>query len=124
MQNFATVMAPHPVGNGTYAISHVVTPQTQLPLIETVADTGQYVGSILANPDAYEGKVFSAATEICSFEEIVKKISKATGKVVKYYQLPLEIFRGFFPSHAAADMLIEMILYIQDFGYYGRQTKS
>lgn len=123
MQNFGGMMAPHPTGDGTYAISNVVTPQTQLPLIEIAADTGKYIGAILAEPAKYEGKVLAAATKLYSLEEIVQTISKATGKTVKYNQLPETVFRGFLPP-AAADNLIEMMLYFQDFGYYGPQTKD
>jgi uncharacterized protein YbjT (DUF2867 family) len=77
-------MAPHLTGDGTYAISNIVTPQTQLPLIEAAADSGKYVGAILAEPEKYEGKVLSAATHLYSLEDIVQTISKVTGKTVKY----------------------------------------
>jgi uncharacterized protein YbjT (DUF2867 family) len=123
MQNFGGMMAPHPIGDGTYTISNVVTPQTQLPLIEAAADTGKYVAAILAEPEKYEGKVLSAATKLYSFEDIVQTISKVTGKTVKYNQLPESAFRGFLPP-AAADSLIEMLFYFQDFGYYGPQTEE
>ena len=125
MQNFEGGMAPRPsqAGDGTFAISNIVTPQTQLPLIETVADTGKYVGAILAEPEKYEGKVFSAATKLSSFEEVVQLISEVTGKTVKYNQVPVEVYRNFLPP-AAADPLVEMMLYVQDFGYYGPQTKE
>jgi len=123
MQNFGGMMAPHPTGDGSYAISNIVTPQTQFPLIEAAADTGKYVGAILAEPEKYEGKVLSAATKLYSLEDIAQTISKMTGKNVKYNQLPESVFRGFLPP-AAADYLVEMFLYIQDFGYYGPQTKD
>ena len=116
-------MAPYLTGDGTYAISNVVTPQTQLPLIEAAADTGKYIGAILAEPEKYEGKVLSAATKLYSLEDIVQTISKVTGKAVKYNQLPKNVFHGFLPP-AAADNLVEMLLYFQDFGYYGPQTKD
>ncbi|KAF8926658.1 NmrA family transcriptional regulator [Dissophora ornata] len=123
MQNFKSNMSPRPVGDGTYAISNIVTPETRLPLIETVSDSGKYVGAILAEPDKYEGKIFSAATRLYSYEEIVQAISKATGKTVKYNQLPVSVFRGFLPP-GAADTLTDMFLYAQDFGYYGPQTEE
>jgi uncharacterized protein YbjT (DUF2867 family) len=123
MQNLGGMMAPHAIGDDTYAISNMVTPQTQLPLIEAVADSGKYVGAILAEPEKYEGKVLSAATSLHSFEDIVQTISKVTGKTVKYNQLPESVFRGFLPP-TAADKLVEMLLYVQDFGYYGPHTKD
>jgi uncharacterized protein YbjT (DUF2867 family) len=126
MQNFEgiqSMMVPRPIGDDTYAISNIVTPQTQLPLIEAAADSGKYVGAILAEPEKYEGKVLSAATSLYSFEDIVQTISKVTGKTVKYNQVPESVFRGFLPP-TAADMLVEVLLYFQDFGYYGPQTKD
>ncbi|KAI9754394.1 MAG: hypothetical protein M4579_004732 [Chaenotheca gracillima] len=124
MQNFTNMMmTPQPMGDGTYAIANVVTPQTQLPLIEITADTGKYVGAILAEPDKYEGKVFAAATKLYSFEEIVEAMSKATGKTVKYNQLPESVMRGFLPPAAAED-LIQMFYWFQDYGYYGPQSKE
>jgi uncharacterized protein YbjT (DUF2867 family) len=123
MQNFSGIMAPHPVGDGTYAISNVVTAQTQLPLIDIAGDTGKYVGAILADPDQYAGKVLSAATRLYSMDEITQIISHVTGKTVKYNQLPEQVFKGFLPP-AAADHLVQMLLYFQDFGYYGPQTKQ
>jgi uncharacterized protein YbjT (DUF2867 family) len=123
MQNFGGMMAPHPAGDGTYALSNFVKPETQLPLIDTVGDTGKYIGAILAEPEKYESKVFSAATRLYSYSEIVQTMSQMTGKTVKYNQLPESVFRGFLPPQSA-DSLAEMFLYIQDYGYYGPQTKE
>ena len=123
MQNFGEMMAPHPVGDGTYALYNFVKPETQLPLIDTTGDTGKYVGAILADPEMYEGKVFSAATRLYSFDEIVQTMSKTSGKTVKYNKLPESVFRGFLPPESA-DHLIEMFLFIEDYGYYGPETKE
>jgi uncharacterized protein YbjT (DUF2867 family) len=122
MQNFQKIMAPRPTGPGAYVIARHVSPHTQLPLIDTVGDTGKFVGAILAEPEKYEGKVFCAATALYSMEEIAQTISKVTGKTVTYQQIPEDTFRQGLPPWA--DMLIEMMLYQQDFGYYGPQTKE
>ncbi|KAI9878807.1 MAG: hypothetical protein M1830_010491 [Pleopsidium flavum] len=122
MQNFQQIMAPRPTGSGAYVIARHVSPHTQLPLIDTVGDTGKYVGAILAEPDKYEGKVFCAATALYSMEEIAQTISKVSGKTVTYEQIPEDPFRQGLPPWA--DVLIEMMLYQQDFGYYGPQTKE
>lgn len=121
MQNFSHFMGPRPSGDGTYAIAHFVKPETQLPLIETVADSGKYVGAILAEPDKYEGKVFSAATALYTYTEVVEAMSKVTGKTVTYKQLPQEVFSSFLPPESK-DYLVDMFLWIQDYGYYGPQT--
>ena len=122
MQNFQRIMAPRPTGSGAYVIARHVSPHTQLPLIDTVGDTGKYVGAILAEPDKYEGKVFCAATALYSMEEIAQTICKASGKKVTYEQVSEDKFREGLPPWG--DMLIEMMLYQQDFGYYGPQTKE
>ncbi|KAH8588904.1 hypothetical protein B0O99DRAFT_693059 [Bisporella sp. PMI_857] len=118
MQNFMGAMAPHPVGDGTYAISNVVRPDTPFPLIDVVSDTGKFVGVILADPDQYAGKVLSGAVGLYSVAEIAKIISTVTGKAVEYVQIPDDVFRGFLPQQAAA-AVSEMMLFIDEFGYYG-----
>ena len=123
MQNFAHFMTPRPAGDGTYAISNFVTPETQLPLVDIVDDTGKWVGAILAEPDRYEGKVFSAATKLYPYSEVVKKMSEATGKTVNYKQLPLNVYKGFIPAQMA-DYMVDMFLWIQDYGYYGPETEK
>ena len=123
MQNFGHFMGPRPAGDGTYAIANFVKPETQLPLIDTVDDTGKYVGAILAEPDRYEGKVFSAATRLYSYSEIVKTMSEASGKTVNYKQLPLNVWSTFLPVESA-EYLVDMFLWIQDYGYYGPQTEE
>lgn len=123
MQNFGHFMGPRPTGDGTYAIAHFVKPETQLPLIDTVDDTGKYVGAILAEPDKYEGKVFSAATRLYSYSEVVETMSKASGKKVIYKQLPLNVWSSFLPAESK-DYLVDMFLWIQDYGYYGPQTEA
>ena len=123
MQNFGHFMGPRPAGDGTYAIAHFVKPETQLPLIDTVDDSGKYIGAILASPEKYEGKVFSAATRLYSYSEIVATMSKASGKTVNYKQLPLNVWSSFLPAESA-DYLVDMFLWIQDYGYYGPQTEE
>jgi uncharacterized protein YbjT (DUF2867 family) len=122
MQNFQGIMAPRPNGSGAYVIARHISPHTQLPLIDTVGDTGKYVGAILAEPDKYEGKVFCAATALYSMEEIAQTISKVSGKIVTYEQISEETFRQGLPPWGG--ILIEMMLYQQDFGYYGPETKD
>ena len=121
MQNFSHMMAPRPAGDGTYAIANFIKPETQLPLIDIVDDTGKYVGAILAEPDKYEGKVFSAATRLYTYSEIVKTMSEASGKTVKYQQLPQDVWSSFIPPESAA-YVVDMFLWFQDYGYYGSQT--
>ncbi|KAG9062230.1 hypothetical protein KI688_006562 [Linnemannia hyalina] len=121
MQNHLDMFAPYPVGDGTYAFSHVVSPQAPFPLIDTIGDTGKYVGAILAEPDKYKGKVFSAATKLYTFDEVAQAISKATGKDVKYKQISVDDTKRALPP-IVANYVVPMMKYIEDFGYYGSNT--
>lgn len=124
MQNFhGNTLAPHPIGDGTYAISNIFKHDTQIPLVEVMGDTGKFIGAILAEPDKYEGKVLWAATKLYSLDEIVQTLSKMTGKTITYNQLPEEEFRGFMPPQFA-DELVEMMQLLRDYGYYGTQQKE
>lgn len=98
MQNFQHMMAPRSVDGGkTYAIAGVVTPETQMPLIDTAGDTGKYIGAILADRDKYAGKVLSAATQLTSMAEIAELVGTAVGKNVVYKQLPVDVYKSFLP---------------------------
>ncbi|KAK5944473.1 hypothetical protein PMZ80_003755 [Knufia obscura] len=124
MQNYHSVMKPRKMPDGTYSIARHTKPETQLPMIDTVGDTGKFVGAVLANPDKYEGKTFCAATKLYTMEEQAEILSKHTGKTVVYKQLPEDVFRSFMPKVPYTDVLIEMMSYQQDFGYYGAETES
>lgn len=123
MQNLHSVMTPHPVGDGTYAISNTYEPETKIPWIDIANDTGKFIAPILTDPTKYEGKILSAAIKLYSLEEVAITLSNATGKVVNYRKVSEEFLRPFLPP-SFANELIEMFLYIRDYGYYGPLTKE
>jgi len=118
MQNYNSMMKPRAVGDGTYSISRHCRADTQLPLIDAAGDSGKWVGAILADPAKYEGKTFCAATKLYTLDEQAEILSRATGKKVVYKQLPEDVYRSMLPP-VYGDMLMEMMSYQQDFGYYG-----
>lgn len=123
MSNFHHSMAPHPIGEGVNAIFGFVNPETRLPLINTAADIGKWVTAILADFSKFEGKVLSCATQLYTFQEVVDTISRVTGKTVIYKQLPQEKWRQFLPP-TMVDHIAEMLLYFQDYGYFGKDTEK
>ncbi|KAK3291697.1 uncharacterized protein B0H64DRAFT_407763 [Chaetomium fimeti] len=123
MQNLSGMMTPRPVGDGTYAIANIVSGAAKFPWIDVVEDSGKFVGAILATPEKYYGKVLYAASCIHSLDEVAAMIGKSTGKTVNYTVMPEEKYRGFLPP-VAADTIVNMFLYIQDFGYYGAETEE
>jgi uncharacterized protein YbjT (DUF2867 family) len=125
MQNFHTSMAPRPVdGEDVYAITNLLKPSTELPLIDIAGDTGKFVGAILAEPDRYEGVVLAAATALYTLDEIAQAMSEATGKRVVYRQVDDDVLRGFMPSPQFADAMVEMMQLFRDFGYYGPRQRE
>lgn len=123
MSNFNASMAPHPVGNGTYAFATFVKPEAKMPLINTAGDTGKWVAAILADFPKYEGKVLCCATALYTFQEMADAMSKASGKTVVYKQLPEETWRGFLPP-LMRDHIAEMLQYFEEYGYYGENTEE
>lgn len=125
MQNFQTFLGPRPSGTGTYVINRHVSPDTQLPLIDIVGDSGKYVGAILMEPDNYEGKIFCSGSAVYTMTEIAEIMTNISGKTVQYEQVPLEDFRKNLRTPGPyVEGLIEMMLFQQDFGYYGPGTKE
>lgn len=121
MQNYHGRMAPHANGDGTFSIARHISPEGKLPLIDTAGDTGKWVGAILADPDKFEGKVICAATRQYTMNEQAEIMSRITGKSIKYVQLTEDQMRSVLPN-GMQDLLIEMMNYQQEFGYYGAET--
>jgi uncharacterized protein YbjT (DUF2867 family) len=116
-------LAPRQAPDGTWILARPVSSKVQLPYIHAVADTGKFVGTILAEPDKYEGKTFCAAVALYSLEEIAAIISKATGKTVFYKQVPLEDFKKTLPF--APDLFADGFLFAEEYGgYFGPETKE
>jgi uncharacterized protein YbjT (DUF2867 family) len=124
MQNFTTHLKPRPshTGDGTYVVANVVNPTTQIPFID-ITDTGKWTGAILADPDRYEGKFFAAAEGLYTLPQACEIMSKATGKIITYHQLPDEMFKGFLPE-GMREALYEMWVLNRAYGYYGSDQKA
>lgn len=128
MQNFLSNQIPRPIpgqegGETTYAISNFISPDAPIPLIETVRDSGKYVGAILANPEKYSGSLFCAATGFWSYRECAEIITRVTGKKTIYAQLPQEQWSSFLPP-GYSDALTAMMRWVESPGYYGPQSKE
>ena len=125
MQNFATVMKPlpSPSKDGSYVIARPVAPSAKLPLLDIGGDTGAFVAALLTDPVKFEGKTICGASALYTMEEQAELISQATGKLVRYQQVPEDIYRSYLPPDST-DELTEMLLYQEEFGYYGADTEK
>ncbi|KAH6856172.1 hypothetical protein B0I37DRAFT_70059 [Chaetomium sp. MPI-CAGE-AT-0009] len=123
MQNLGGMMAPRPVpGGGGYAIVNMMPGNRVVPWVDVVKDTGRVVGAVLAEPERFEGMQLRVAGGLYSFDEVVEKISRATGKVVKYVRVSEEEFGTYLPE-GAREATVNMFRFIAESGYYGPETE-
>jgi uncharacterized protein YbjT (DUF2867 family) len=128
MENLSSFMAPRRAPDGTWILTHHISPNAQAYWINAAEDTGKFIGAILAEPEKYEGKTFCAATALYSWKEIAAIMSKATGKSVVYKRISIEDSRksmtlAGYPS-TAVDNTLEALSYVEEFGKYGPDTKN
>ncbi|KAJ5133111.1 hypothetical protein N7448_001860 [Penicillium atrosanguineum] len=128
MQNYLTNQRPQPIPGKegdeiTYAIANFISPDAPIPLIDTVKDSGKYVGTILANPDRYAGNTFFAATAFYSYREAAEIITRITGKRTVYLQIPLEQWISYLPPGYDKAMS-EMMRWVESPGYFGPQSNE
>lgn len=109
-------------GTETWVMARHVSPQTKMPLIDAVRDTGKFVGAIVASPTEYEGKKFCAAERQYSQEEICAAMSKGSGKNVVYKQVSPEEFAKMAPF--GGGMFVEYYSYLEEFGYFGPEESK
>ncbi|KAH7330550.1 hypothetical protein BKA65DRAFT_566037 [Rhexocercosporidium sp. MPI-PUGE-AT-0058] len=133
MQNFhiQAFLAPKEAADGTWVMSRLNSPDLRrFPLIDAVADTGKFVGAILAEPDKYEGKTFCAAQAFYSLNEICALLSKSSGKNIVYKQISVEQFKKGLPfgdDPVSVDMVEisgEGFSYYEEFGYWGPNSEE
>lgn len=108
---------PSPEGDGSYVLSNCMRGHTRVPFID-IEDTGAWVGAVLAEPERFAGKQFAAASEIWSMDEVAQIVSRVTGKVVRYQNVPDDVFKGWMPE-GLREQLYEMWVFNREYGYYG-----
>ena len=70
-------------------ITYFLDPTTKFAQI-VVEDAGKASAAILANPSKYANRTLELTSDINSYNDIVKELSRALGKEVKYIQLPVD----------------------------------
>ena len=124
MQNYVEGgMKPREQPDGSFALTSFVAPTSAWPLIEIAADTGKFVGAVLASPVERAGQTFSAATALYTHEEVAASMSKVSGKKVVYNQVSKEAYGNALPE-AMRSVYLNMLSYIDEFGYYGAEEKQ
>ncbi|KAJ5732231.1 hypothetical protein N7493_003712 [Penicillium malachiteum] len=107
----------------TFAIYNFISPDAPLPLIDTLHDTGKYLGPMLVDPDRYAGRIFCYATAQWSYKQVAEIITRVTGKKTIYMQIPYEQWLSFLPP-GYKDSISAMMQFIEKPGYFGPDTKE
>lgn len=118
MQNLHSqpFLSPQPAPDGTWILSRHISPRSQMPYIDAVKDSGNFIGAILAEPDKYEGKTLCAASGLYSLEEMAAIMSRTSGKTIVYKQVSLEAFKSGMPI--APDLFADGFSFHEEFGGY------
>ncbi|KAJ1971524.1 hypothetical protein H4R35_005209 [Dimargaris xerosporica] len=78
---------PDPETPGGYCVGVPVSPQTQVPLFDTVDDGGSCVGYCFLNPRETIGKTYDLAYSYKSFDQMAHIMSKRAGAPIRAVQL-------------------------------------
>ncbi|RDK45951.1 NAD(P)-binding protein [Aspergillus phoenicis ATCC 13157] len=108
MQNFNRHLAPRQNADGTWSIVNIVTPQTSLPLINQFEEMGKFLAPVLVGPKKFAGQTLSSAERFYSYQGIVQSMSNVWGECGAVF----------------GERLVEMMLYFEEYGYYGPQGKQ
>jgi len=115
--------------NNDWTLGLPIATNSPVPLLDTAKDTGTFVKGILLNREKSLGKRIYGATDYYTVDEIVKQFQEQypeAGKTAKAVALPPQVFKGILaqsgqPEESAEELLQNMLL-MQDFGYYGGES--
>lgn len=110
-----------------WVIRRTTSPQTQLPMINAVEDSGKFVGSILADPKRFEGVTIWAAERIYTVQEVVDIMARVTGKKITYQQISDEelvedLHKIGGATATLAAVYIDGFRFGEEFGLFGPNT--
>jgi hypothetical protein len=93
------------------------------PLLEPRSDYGKYVVGVFEAGSKADSVYVNAVSTWTTPKEVVKALSEVSGKDVVFNKVPAEVFAGFLPE-AVRQELLETMLLIGDYNYYGPGTKE
>lgn len=108
--NFAGMMAPKKGEDGVLTLPY---PMRDVPMgLISVEDAGHAVAAIIQGGEAHYGKTYGLANESLTISEIADVMTRVSGKEVKYFDVPDDVYRTFpFPT---ADEMTNMFVWYRD----------
>lgn len=120
-QNLTGVMGVQAKEDGTTGWVLPMDPTKKVIHMSDINDLGKVVAGAFLDPQkAGNGSYLSLATELNSFNDIVKAF-KENGKDYSFTQIPGEIFSGFFEG---ANEIAEMLAYFENHTYMGPGSQA
>ncbi|KAJ7731218.1 NAD(P)-binding protein [Mycena metata] len=114
--------------NGTYVMPWSMRPEAVLPVIDTATDYGLFVRQVLEAPVFPAGSEVLTSSEDTTGADMARQLGEITGKKIVFKQVTVEeamtsLTAVGLPPAMVTD-IIEMILFIDEFGYYGGQATA
>lgn len=120
-QNLTGMMSAQPKEDGTTGWVLPIDPTKKVIHMSDINDLGKVVAGVFLDPEkAGNGNYLSLATELNSFNDIVKAF-KENGKDYSFTQIPGEIFSSFFEG---ANEIAEMLAYFENHTYMGPNSQT
>jgi hypothetical protein len=129
MSNFPGAMfRQSPENNNAWTLALPIPETSIVPLFDT-ADTGKFIKAAVLHRDEVLGKRLLGATNYMTLREIVDSFTKTfpeAGKTAAYAELPHDLYVKILtgtgmPEFAAVELLENMLL-LNEFGYYGGES--
>jgi uncharacterized protein YbjT (DUF2867 family) len=116
MQNLKGMIRPSDDGN--FTLTAPWHPDTKLPMLEVVSDTGKFVAAALLKGPSIDAKRIMGVSDWASPNDVAAAMKEINGKEVKFTEVDGETFMKFMPP-ATAEELTENFLLIRDYEYFG-----
>ena len=129
MSNFPEGMLRQLPPDNDWTLALPMHPETPIPCIDVAADTGKFVKGILTQRDKLLGKQVYASAAYYTPKEIVATFSELypeAGKRAKFVQVSKDDYIGALAGtgmpEKAAEELYENMVFMYEFGYYGKAS--
>jgi hypothetical protein len=97
---------------------------TWVPMLDIQRDTGLFTVGLLEAGSAANGAYVQGVSEWMHPQQVVDQLSQATGKQIKFQEVPASVESIAKIGNKVAEELQENMLLIRDYSYYGKGTEQ
>ena len=129
ISNFDGMMTPSPDPPNVYTLALPMPPSTPIPIFDAADDTGKFVKAMVTKRDQVLGKRVLAATQylpVADIPKILSEVKPESGKGAQFLRVDKATYMGFLTKTGmpefAAEELYENMAFMDEFGYYGKES--